>query len=87
MNSFKKLFYLVSIFLFFSFTITYYFTKQTDNILKIKDLDIQSKLEKKISSLPYLENDTGNIIDFDNTVNNLDNKRKKRKFWELLKSK
>ncbi len=73
--------------MFLSFTITYYFTKQSHKKIKIKDLDLQSKLENKISSLPYLENDTNDIIDFDNTVNNLDNKRKKRKFWELLKIK
>jgi len=87
MSSFKKFFYLFSIFLFFSFIITYYFTKQSDNMLKINELDLQSKLENKLSSLPYLINDTENIIDYENTVNNLDNKRKKRKFWELLKIK
>ena len=42
-------------------------------------------LEEKFSELPYLSNDTKDIIDFDNTVNNIDNKKKKRKFWELLK--
>ena len=56
-------------------------------MLKINELDLQSKLENKLSSLPYLINDTENIIDYENTVNNLDNKRKKRKFWELLKIK
>tara|TARA_B100001245_G_C22798391_1_gene384890 strand:+ start:480 stop:740 length:261 start_codon:yes stop_codon:yes gene_type:complete len=85
MNSLKKSLYLISIFLFLIFVIKYYFTNQTSNILKITNIDYQLKLKKKILNLPYLKSDTENIIDFDNTVNNLDNEKKKRKFWDLLK--
>ena len=76
---------MISVSLFLIFVFKYYFIQQkfADKILI--NSNYLENLEKKISNLPYLESNTENIIDFNNTVNNLDNKRKKRKFWDLIK--
>ena len=42
--------------------------------------------KKKISDLPVFSNDTNDVIEFNNSIE--DNKqKKKRSFWDLLKSK
>ena len=47
--------------------------------------NIDEILKEKISDLPVLLNDTNNIIEFNNSID--DNiSEKKRSFWELLKS-
>ena len=43
--------------------------------------------EKKISELPILENDTSNVIEFNNSLENEIKSDKKRSFWDLLKAK
>ncbi len=43
-------------------------------------------LEEKISKLPVLENDTSNVIEFNNSLENEIKSDKKRSFWDLLKT-
>ena len=44
-------------------------------------------LKEKVSDLPILSNDTDNVIEFNNSIENEINDDKKRSFWNLLKSK
>ena len=73
----------IFIILFISYVIVIYFSNETQ--IKIKQNRIKySKEFNNVSSLPFLENDTDNIIKYD--INNSDeNKIKKRYFWNLLK--
>tara|TARA_Y100001970_G_C14031680_1_gene748965 strand:- start:344 stop:610 length:267 start_codon:yes stop_codon:yes gene_type:complete len=76
-------FSIITFFIIFVFAI--YFSK--DNINKIKNnrLNYLNNIEKKISDLPFLKNDTNNIIDY--SYENLEEKKiKKRYFWNLLKN-
>ena len=77
--------YFAIIIFFLTFIFVIYFSK--DNIDKIKNnrLDYYNSIEKKISNLPFLKNDTNNIIQY--SYENLEEKKiKKRYFWNLLKS-
>ena len=47
--------------------------------------NIDQILKEKISDLPVLENDTNNIIEFNNSLKNEIEENKKRSFWDLLK--
>ena len=85
---YKKILIIIyfSIIIFFlTFIFVIYFSK--DNIDKIKNnrLNYHNSIEKKISNLPFLKNDTNNIIQY--SYENLEEKKiKKRYFWNLLKS-
>ncbi len=77
--------YFAIIIFFLTFIFVIYFSK--DNIDKIKNnrLNYHNSIEKKISNLPFLKNDTNNIIQY--SYENLEEKKiKKRYFWNLLKS-
>jgi len=77
--------YFTIIIFFLIFVFVIYFSK--DNINKIKNnrFNHHNSIEKKISDLPFLENDTNNIIQY--SYENLEEKKiKKRYFWNLLKS-
>ena len=50
--------------------------------------NVDQILKEKISNLPVLNNDTNNVIVFnDSFENEMNEVEKKRSFWELLKSK
>ena len=50
--------------------------------------NVDQILKEKISNLPVLKNDTNNVIVFNYSFENEMNEgKKKRSFWELLKSK
>ena len=44
-------------------------------------------LKEKINDLPSLANDTNNIIEFNDSIDEEVNSDKKRSFWELLNKK
>lgn len=67
----------------------YKFYSSTKNINK-KDFNrsnINKILKEKINNLPILENDTNNIIKYNDSFKNEINDKKKRSFWDLLKNK
>ena len=47
--------------------------------------NINEILKEKISNLPVLNNDTNNVIEFNNSIEGEKDEKKKRSFWELLK--
>ena len=74
------------IILFFILAILrYYSSSTTINLKNLNRSNIDEILRDKIVDLPILENDTENIIHFNDKFENKINGEKKRKFWDLLK--
>ena len=48
--------------------------------------NIDEILKEKISDLPVFSNDTNDVIEFNNSIEE-NTSKKKRSFWDLLKSK
>ena len=77
---------MISIVLIFIFYIFQHYTSNKNIIEKdYKRLNLDKLLNEKISDLPILKNDTTNVIELNNSLENENNKEKKRSFWELLK--
>tara|TARA_B100001121_G_C18595650_1_gene576860 strand:- start:128 stop:391 length:264 start_codon:yes stop_codon:yes gene_type:complete len=70
------------IFLFIGFTTRYYFsdTNKKNSFRSLNDID--KKIEDFAETLPNLEDDTKNIIEYVEQSNNT--KKKKFNFWKLL---
>tara|TARA_B100000941_G_scaffold284681_1_gene255736 strand:- start:597 stop:860 length:264 start_codon:yes stop_codon:yes gene_type:complete len=86
----KKLINILMVFfiIFFIFSIfKYYFSNMNVNNKSFNRLNIDQILQEKIKDLPILVNDTNNVIEFNNSINEEINDEKKRKFWDLLKIK
>ena len=71
--------------IFFIFYINYYYFSDTniDKIYKNR-LNLSLNLTKNAGELPLLNNDTNNIIEYQN-IDESTEKIKKRSFWNLLK--
>ncbi len=84
LNNSLKVFYFIFIIIFLYFVISIYFSK--DNSISIQNKILNSTNESKIDTrnLPYLKNDTKNVITY-NSDNLIEKKIKKRKIWDLLK--
>ena len=78
----KYLFFIIFIFFFFFFTIRFYFSDENKkkNFRSINILE--EKIEKSEKDLILLKNNTENIIEY---VENVDDKKtKKYSFWKLI---
>ena len=74
--------------LIISFTISvynYYSSNKNINTKNYNRENIDQILKEKISDLPVLKNDTIDVIEFNNSLNNEIEDNKKRSFWDLLK--
>lgn len=71
------------IFSFFFFTINQYLSDKNKKLINQNRLNLENKINKNISGLPRLKNDTNNVIVFNNGYNNSD-KIIKRNFWDLM---
>ena len=81
----KIFFFLLTLIFFFS---TYKYYSSNEN-LQTKDFNrknIDKIINKKISNLPILNNNTNNVIEFNDGFSNEIKKNKSRSFWNLLKS-
>ena len=83
-NIFKFLI-LILILSFFSFVFKYYFSEKNTNLVKKNRINLETKILKNISDLPFLTNDTNDVIEFNSGFENSNNKNFKRSFWELFK--
>ena len=81
-----KIFLLILILIFIWSTFKFYSSKKNFNNKDFNRNNIEKIINKKISNLPILENDTNNVIEFNNSISNEINKDKTRSFWNLLKS-
>ena len=77
------LFSLIVLFFFMSFR--YYSSNVNISNKNFIRSNIDQILREKISDLPILRNDTDNVIEFNNSIENEINDDKKRSFWNLLK--
>ena len=81
----KYVVYLLTIFFFIFIVIKFYLSE--DNIKWNNKVIIQYQniLDKKFISLPIIKDDTNDIIEYTNEIEEFRNK-KQRKFWDLLKT-
>ena len=82
-----NIFFLLLILTFFFTTYKYYSSKKNIEIKDFNRNNIDQIINTKISNLPILENDTNNVIEFNDGFSNKINNDKPRSFWNLLKSK
>ena len=85
MNKILNLFMFILI-IFFVFNIfMYYVSNKNIDLKKLNRNNIEQILKKKTANLPILVNDTNDIIEFNNSLENEMHDNKKRSFWDLLK--
>ena len=84
-NKVKTIFYLLSLFTFIFLVLNFYFSdiniKKTNKNRSI----ILNRLVSDIQKLPLLKNDTEDIIEYKDDIENYKKKKKKYKFWDLVK--
>ena len=78
------MFLLVISFIFLIFK--YYSSNKNINEKNYNRNNINEILKEKISDLPVFSNDTNDVIEFNNSIED-NTTKKKRSFWDLLKSK
>ena len=78
----KYLFYLIVIFLFLFFTLRFYFSDENFRNSYRSFSIVDENIKKSEKNLPFLKNDTNNIIEF--IEYKKDKKTKKYNFFELL---
>ena len=74
----------IIIFLFFFFVISTYVSKNNVNKVDLNKKLVEKKIEENLDNLPFLPNDTKDVIQFNSGYDN-DNIKIKRNFWDLLK--
>ena len=75
---------LISIFLFTTYK--YYSSKKNIEVKHFNRNNIEQIINTKISNLPILENDTNDVIEFNDGFSNKIKNDKPRSFWNLLKT-
>ena len=79
--------FLILIILFFFLTIyNYYSSKKNLEVRDFNRNNIDEIINKKITNLPVLKNDTNNVIEFNDGISSEIKNDKPRSFWNLLKS-
>ena len=81
----KYVVYLFTIFFFIFFVIKFYISE--NNIKRSNKIifQYQNELDKQFSNLPIIKDDTNDIIEYTNEIEEFKNK-KQRRFWDLLKT-
>ena len=82
-----NIFFILIVLIFFFIIYKYYSSNKN---IKIKDFNrnnIDEIISTKISNLPILDNDTNNVIEYNDGFTKEIKKDKSRSFWNLLKSK
>ncbi len=87
MYKFLNLFFIILVLIFFISSYKYYSSNKNMKVKLHNRNNIDQIINDKISNLPILPNDTNNVIEFDNILNNEMKNDKPRSFWKLLKSK
>ena len=82
-----NLFLFLLIIIFILSIYKYYSSNKNISIKNYNLLNIEEILKEKTIGLPILTNDTNNVIEFNNSLNDEININKKRSFWDLLKNK
>ena len=77
------MFLLTALFIFNIYN--YYSSNKNIDIKNYNRENIDQILKEKINDLPILRNDTDDVIEFNNSLENETDNNKKRSFWDLLK--
>ena len=80
----KYVVYLFTIFFFIFFVVKFYLSENNIKWSNKVMLQYQNVLDKKFINLPIIKEDTNDIIEYTNEIEDFKNK-KQRKFWDLLK--
>ena len=78
---------IIIIMFFILFIYNYYSSNKNINTKSFNRLNVDQLLKEKISELPVLDNDTANVIEFNDSIETEFDNEKKRSFWNLLKNK
>ena len=76
---------LILIMIFFIVSFKFYSSNKNINAKKYNRNNINEIINTKISNLPILNNDTNNVIEFNDGFSNKMKNDKPRSFWNLLK--
>ena len=87
MKKIVNIFLFVIISFFFLNIYKYYSSNKNINSKEFNRKNINQIINKKISNLPILKNDTNNVIIFNDGYSNEIKNDKIRSFWKLLKIK
>ena len=79
-------FLILTVMVFFFITYKYYSSNKNIEAKDFNRNNINEIINKKISNLPVLLNDTNNVIEFNDGFSDEIKNEKPRKFWDLLKS-
>ena len=80
----KSALYLLLISLFVAFLTIYYFSEKNINETTKKILFYKDKISNNIEDLPLIKNDTNNIIEYTDDIENFKKKKKRYIFWDLI---
>ncbi len=82
-----NIFLFLLVLIFFSITFKYYSSNKNIATKDFNRNNIDKILSTKTSDLQILQNDTNNVIEFNDGYSNENKNDKPRSFWNLLKSK
>jgi len=85
MNKIMNIFLFIIILIFFLSSYNFYSSNINIDAKEFNRLNINKIIETKITNLPILNNDTYNIIEFNDGYSNEIKNDKPRSFWNLLK--
>ena len=85
MNKIVNILTFVIILIFFLSTFKYYFSNKNIDAIKFNRKNIDQIINTKILNLPILNDDTNNVIEFNDGYSNEIINDKPRSFWNLLK--
>ena len=81
-----NIFLFIIILIFFLSTYNFYSSNINLDAKEFNRLNINKIIDTKITNLPTLNNDTNNVIEFNDGYSNEIKNDKPRSFWNLLKS-
>ena len=87
MKKISNILFLVIVILFFYNVFKYYSSSINIKNINLNRSNIELFLKNKISSLPILENDTNNILEFNSSFDEEIKNYQPRSFWNLLRFK
>ena len=77
--------FFILVIIFFGSTFKYYSSNKNIQVKEFNRNNINELLKNKISNLPILNNDTHNVIEFNDGYSNEIKNNNPRSFWKLLK--
>tara|TARA_Y100001935_G_scaffold243821_1_gene235595 strand:+ start:292 stop:555 length:264 start_codon:yes stop_codon:yes gene_type:complete len=81
-----NIFMITLVTLFFLSIYQYYSSNKNAELKGYNRDNINEIINTKISNLPVLNDDTNDVIEFNDGYSNIKKKEKKRRFWDLLKT-